>query len=93
MQNSHSDQARKPRESLVVTPAQLGQVLKGYRSLHRLTQNDLAALIGVDQSAISQYERDASRLNAQRLFRLLSAFGLELVLREKQPDKPPETEW
>lgn len=33
-----------------------GQVLKHYRSLHHLTQRDLAALLGFDQSYISKLE-------------------------------------
>src|SRR5438270_748071 len=39
----------------------VGHVLKHYRSLHQLTQRDLAALLGFDQSYISKLE------NGQRL--------------------------
>ncbi len=35
----------------------IGQVLKQYRSVHRLTQRDLATLLGFDQSSISKLER------------------------------------
>ncbi len=34
----------------------VGQVLKHYRSVHQLTQRDLAALLGFDQSYISRLE-------------------------------------
>ena len=38
----------------------VGQVLKHYRNLHQLTQRDLAALLGFDQSYISKLEHGQS---------------------------------
>ncbi len=65
------------------TPAQLGQVLKGLRRDRRLTQAAVAARMGLVQSKVSTLEADPGKTSVDRFFRLLSALGMELVLREK----------
>jgi transcriptional regulator with XRE-family HTH domain len=47
------DAARRTRP---VQLSDVGQVLKHYRSIHHLTQRDLALLLGLDQSYISKLE-------------------------------------
>jgi HTH-type transcriptional regulator/antitoxin HipB len=78
-------------EYMITTPAQLGQVLEGCRKQQRLTQSDLGARVGLLQKAISAVETDPGRTNVARLFRLLSALDLELVLRDKRSAPPPHT--
>ncbi len=68
---------------VIRTPAQLGQVLKGLRRDRRLTQAAVAARMGLLQSKVSTLEADPGKTSVDRLFRLLSALGMELVLREK----------
>ena len=65
------------------TPAQLGQVVKGVRRQQGLTQSATGRRVGMLQSAVSLIEADPSRVSVAKLFRLLSALDLELVVREK----------
>ena len=80
-------------ESLIISPTQLGQVLRGYRKYHGLTQHGLGIRVGLTQASISLYENDASRLNIENLLRLLSELHLELVLREKPSEDVLDSEW
>lgn len=84
----------------IATPTQLGKVLAGCRKEQRLTQSGLGARVGLLQKAVSAFESDPSRSSVQRLFRLLSALELELVLRDKRPrssqrptSRPAKAEW
>ena len=78
-------------EYTITTPTQLGQVLEGCRKQQKLTQSELGAKVGLLQKAISTFETDPSRTNVARLFRLLSALDLELVLRDKRSAPPQHT--
>ncbi len=87
-------------EHTITTLAQLGHVLKGCRRQRGLTQRELGAKVGLLQKAVSALESDPSRASVERLFRLLSALELELVLRDKRPRispaprrSPHATEW
>ena len=73
------------------TPAQLGLVLQGRRKQLGLTQHQLGTKVGLAQKAVSLLESNPSRTSVERLFRLLSALELQLVLRDKR--QQPETEW
>jgi HTH-type transcriptional regulator/antitoxin HipB len=48
-----------------------------------MTQADLARALGVTQQTASDLERNASTASVSRLLRMLSALGVELVLRDK----------
>ena len=74
------------------TPEQLGQVLKGFRGERHLTQAQLGLRTGLAQNAISELEREAAKASLRRLFRVLSALGVELVMRDTQspPPAPPK---
>ncbi|MBI2383520.1 MAG: helix-turn-helix domain-containing protein [Gammaproteobacteria bacterium] len=65
------------------TPAQLGPILKGVRQQRGLTQQAAGAGVGLKQGTVSAIERDAARTGVESLYKLLSALGLELVLRDK----------
>lgn len=57
-----------------------------------MTQSDVAIRLGVTQKTLSALERNASKVNADRLLKLLSIVGVELVLRQKmQLQKHPIT--
>lgn len=75
----------------ITTPGQLAKVLEGCRKQQRLTQSKLGAKVGLLQKAISAFETDPGRTNVARLFRLLSALDLELVLRDRRSAPPPHT--
>lgn len=78
-------------EYTITTLTQLGQVLEGCRKQQGLTQRELGARIGLLQKAISAVESNPSRTSVERLFRVLSALELELVLRDKRSGTSPQT--
>ena len=67
----------------VKTPQQLAQILRGIRKDRRLTQVAVADQIGSLQSKISTFESNPAKYSIDRLFRLLSVLGLELVIRDR----------
>ncbi len=66
------------------TEQQLSLLLKSFRQARGMTQADLALALGVTQQTASDLERNAAAASASRLLRMLSALGVELVLRDKQ---------
>jgi len=79
------------------TPAQLGPILRSYRTESGLTQKAAGAKVGLKQSTVSTVERDAARASVETLYKLLSALELELVIREKsghrEPSDTKKREW
>jgi DNA-binding XRE family transcriptional regulator len=67
----------------IKTPEQLGAVLRGYRKNQRLTQRDVGARVGLAQNAVSQLETEPGRAGLARVFKLLAALNLELVVRPR----------
>lgn len=67
----------------VYTPRQLGQVLKGRRTMLRLTQAEIAARVGMLPKTVSKLERDPDTASLESLFKLLSSLELELIVRPK----------
>lgn len=70
-------------EHVARTPQQLASILRSWRRRGNLTQQDIAAKVGIKQSTVSVTEADASRAQVATLYKLLSALGLELVIRER----------
>ena len=70
---------------LIKTPTQLGAVLKGYRRDQKITQADLGARVGLPQNAVSEIEASPDRTSLARVFKLLAALDLDLVVRPRQP--------
>ncbi len=66
------------------TEQQLSLLLRSFRQARGMTQADLARALGVTQQTASDLERKASAASVSRLLRMLSALGVELVLRDKQ---------
>lgn len=69
----------------IKTPQQLGAVLKGFRRDSQLTQAEVGARVGLAQNAISEIESDPGRSSVARVFKLLAALEVEVVLRPRQP--------
>ena len=65
------------------TEQQLSLLLRSFRQARGMTQADLARALGVTQQTASDLERNASTASVSRLLRMLSALGVELVLRDK----------
>lgn len=56
----------------------IGQVLKHFRSLHQLTQRDLAALLGFDQSYISKLENGQNLRDLATLKHISTCLGIPM---------------
>jgi HTH-type transcriptional regulator/antitoxin HipB len=80
------------QEFIIRTPRQLGPVLQGYRKTRRLTQASVGQTIGAAQGDISKLELDPSSTSFGRVFKLLAALDLELVIRPRDKNAPP-SEW
>ena len=73
------------------TPQQLGSILRGYRRERQLTQAGVGSRCGLPQAAISQIEADPTTTSLSRIYRILSALDLELVVQPRSPgDHKPE---
>jgi HTH-type transcriptional regulator/antitoxin HipB len=78
------------------TPEQLGQILRGSRKRRGLTQQAAASKVGLKQATVSAIENDASAASVSTLYKLLSALGLELVVRDStvaRATPSPPREW
>ncbi|MFT0532960.1 helix-turn-helix domain-containing protein [Castellaniella hirudinis] len=76
------------------TAEQLPLLLQAFRKQAGFTQADLASRLGVTQQTLSSLERNAEKVSAGRLLTLLSALGVEIVLRQSgapHTPKPPST--
>jgi HTH-type transcriptional regulator/antitoxin HipB len=72
---------------------QLGAQLRNWRKSRQLTQVQTAERIGLMQKAVSALETDPGRASVERLFQLLSALDLELILRDKGDQHASAREW
>jgi HTH-type transcriptional regulator/antitoxin HipB len=79
----------------VHTPAQLSAHLRSLRKSRKLTQAQLGAKVGLDQTRIAKIERDPRSVSAGRLFEILAALGVSVVLepREKGRDARTASTW
>lgn len=81
----------------VRTAQQLPGLLQAFRKQAGLTQAAAALRLGVTQQTLSALERNAEKVSAERLLRLLSILGVELVLREAgqiaTPSQSSGAEW
>lgn len=78
-------------EILATSAEQLGQILKGFRKDLELTQEQVGQKGGFHQKEISKMENGMGRTTVERLFRLLSALELELIVRPR--DTKLEGSW
>ena len=73
----------------------LADTIKEIRKKHYLNQAAFAKMIGVTQSAVSQWENDLTRPNSYQLEAIAAAFGISidelLVDNIKESDAAPKT--
>lgn len=75
---------------LLQTPAQLTQHLPSLRKARQLTQAQLGALVGLDQTRIAKIEADPRRVSVGQLFKILSALGVQVQLLSNEADSDPQ---
>lgn len=83
---------RVPAEYLVTGADQAGQILRGFRKELGLTQAQVGQRMGVPQKEISHLENGSGRTSVDRLFALMSALGIEMVLRPRDSEAPSSPE-
>jgi HTH-type transcriptional regulator/antitoxin HipB len=76
----------------IKTPHHLGAVLKGFRRDRKLTQAILGAKVGLPQNAVSEIETSPDRSSLARVFKLLAALDLDLVVRAR-PSSGKRSDW
>ena len=77
---------------VVRTPDQLPALLQAFRKQAGLTQEEAALRLGVTQQTMSALERNAERVSAARLMKLLGLLGVELVLRKDEGPAPSQSD-
>lgn len=74
-----------PTRFTVRTAEQLPQLLQAFRKEAGLTQAEVALRLGVSQQTYSAMERNADKVGAARLLKLLNILGVELALAKPAP--------
>ena len=80
------------KDYTVRTSRQLGPILQGFRKTRELTQAQVGNAVGLPQSVISKLELEPSRAAFGRVFKLLAALDLELVVRPRDKNAR-SSEW
>lgn len=73
----------------VRTAEQLPALLKAFRKQAGLTQGQVAMSLGVTQQTLSAMERNAQKVNAERLLQLLGILGVGMVLQTRGHETGP----
>ena len=69
----------------IQTAAQLTAHLRSLRKSRSLTQSQLGRLVGMDQTRIAKIESNPGLVSVDRLLRILTALGVQLVLEPAPP--------
>jgi len=69
----------------IKTLDQLRPILVGLRKQSGLSQMAVASLLGVSQQSYAKIEANPSATSVERLFKILSLLGGEIVLNERMP--------
>ena len=64
---------------------QLRPILVGFRKQVGLSQTALASLLGVSQQSYAKIEANPSTTSIERLFKILSLLGADIILSERVP--------
>ncbi len=67
----------------LVTPTQMGQILKTARKASHLSQGELASRVSLSQSRISVFEQQPENISLGQLMAVLNVLGLELSVQSR----------
>ncbi len=70
---------------------QIGKIVAARRRAMKISQQALAAKLGISQNYLSEIESGTKKLSTQRLLEIANVLGLELVIQSKQ--RLPRTDW
>lgn len=69
----------------IQTPLQLSSHLRSLRKSRGLSQAELGLALGVGQTRVARIEGSPTAISVEQLLELLSALGVQLVLRDLEP--------
>ena len=64
----------------IQSPGQLASHLRALRQVRGLSQAQLGALLGVDQSRVARIERDPTAVSVAQFLSVLNALAVQMVL-------------
>ncbi|SEJ74415.1 helix-turn-helix domain-containing protein [Paraburkholderia diazotrophica] len=76
----------------LITPHQLGLILRTARRAKGLSQAQAASRMGLSQSRLSAMELHPDSITTAQLFTLLAMYGLELVAQTRPTRAEPSKE-
>ncbi|MGE5386993.1 MAG: helix-turn-helix domain-containing protein [Betaproteobacteria bacterium] len=74
-------------------PHQFGALLIARRKALKLSQQAVAAKLGISQNRLSELEEDPARLTLERLIALANALGLDLMVQDKPAAEASPGDW
>ena len=74
----------------IKTLSQLRPILQGFRKANGLTQAALAERLGITQQSYAKLETNPTSASVERLFTILRALGVELVLSDNTSTLPAQ---
>jgi transcriptional regulator with XRE-family HTH domain len=57
----------------------IGEKIRGYRNLRKLSQDELGKMLGVTFQQVQKYEKGVNRITSSRLDQIAQIFGCELT--------------
>ncbi|MBX9586010.1 MAG: helix-turn-helix domain-containing protein [Gammaproteobacteria bacterium] len=81
------------RKKLIISPKVLAICVIDRRIKLKLSQAEVADLVGLKQQTISHFETHPEGTRIETLFRILFAVNLDLRLLGKEETNNSETEW
>jgi HTH-type transcriptional regulator / antitoxin HipB len=70
---------------VIQTPLQLSSHLRALRKARGLSQASLGVALGVGQTRVARIEGSPTAISVEQLMEVLSALGVQLVLRDLEP--------
>ncbi|HHF7374319.1 helix-turn-helix domain-containing protein [Legionella bozemanae] len=78
---------------LIHSPLELALLIKNQRKKLKLSQEEVAALVGLKQKTISAMENNPENMRLSTLFRILSALDLDLKIAAKNDSNTTTNQW
>lgn len=71
--------------------SQVAEIISARRRKLKIVQGELAAKLGINQSAISHIESQVTPVSLQRFLDIANVLNLEVVVQERKPK--PKADW
>lgn len=75
--------SRQETKSIIITPADIGALVRSKRKQDKLTQAETSALCNVGTRFLSELENGKSTLELGKVLQVLSCLGLELSISKR----------